>query len=204
LFDRLWPALEAALQVIPAEKTTEISPEILGDGLLREIGDLKTELVSQRDNIRQLLALLTSRPEARLGWALKSLEGVWFNELTQTTYCVRVRGGQFSAVYSYGGVWGATGQYRGKVVGEAVVGRFHWFDGRNDGFFYLRPTGPARLEGGWWMDYDVPPETARNLGLVGESLPGMVHYQWQRTGTVDDFPDWSNAHFERKPRQKPD
>lgn len=193
-FDRSWRTLESRLRLIPGITVTPSS----GGALPAEIEYLKAELGRQSDGIKQLLALLTPKAPSSTPLDLRGLDGIWVNPETHTTYCVQVRGDHFKAVYDYGDTLRATGEYDGAVLGEAIVGRFRWFDDTWSGFFYLRPSGPKRLEGGWWSDEDVPDETATNLGLVSESLPGMARYAWQQISENGAFPKWASGYLDRQ------
>jgi hypothetical protein len=169
---------------------------------LAEINLILNEHKAMLSNLFQALTADRSA-SARLGalTGMDFLEGVWTSENGSHYYC-RIVDGQPYIVYCFEGNSRATGEYFDiRRIGDELLGRFRWFDGRSRGFVWLKIESPDFLHGAWWTEHNVPAHAQNDPALLRTSTgmnPYANPYAWKRQ--VDaSFPAWATAAL-RRPR----
>jgi hypothetical protein len=81
-------------------------------------------------------------------------------------------------LYCYRGDGPPTAEYYDwQRMGNAVSGRFRWFEEKDIfGYSWYQLVEDGVLSGGWWMGCDVPRRSVPKLPHV----PGMVPHNWKR------------------------
>jgi Predicted nucleotide-binding protein containing TIR-like domain len=163
----------------------------------KEIDDLRNQVFEMRVTLSSYAANAqsfvppegTSRRQKKVGVSindLKFLEGTWKGDPSNSTAWCTVSKGKARFLYCYMGDGEPTGEYYDwQRRGDAVIGRFRWFEPPNiSGYAWFEIAGAECLRGGWWMSEDVPQHLVKKLPHV----PGIVPLEWIKiTGAV---PRW--------------
>ena len=109
---------------------------------------------------------------------LKVLLGTWKGKESGSIAWCNLTGGEPRFLYCYAGNRTPTGEYYDwKRIGNALVGKFRWFEEEDiHGYGWFELIGDEQLRGGWWMHDNVPKHLVGKLPHV----PGMVPLEWNK------------------------
>jgi nucleoside 2-deoxyribosyltransferase len=158
------------------------------------VGELREEIRSLKDMVSQAVkawspvvsvpSVAQPRKDEPSADTLKSLEGAWHNEESNTYLYARVVGGELVCPYCYGGDGSLTAVYYGwRRIGEYWFARFRWLARDISGFAFLKQEALDSLVGAWWYDQDMPevpecPEMGSGTPINWKRRIGAVVPAW--------------------------
>ncbi len=170
--------------------------------LIDEIQSLRDTIGSQGEEMRALAAGMTPRAKKQPGRTKKvdkilaSLQGIWKGSPSGSLVCMRMFGGQLRAPYCYGGDSGLTAHYFNfRRVGRTIFARFEWFTDAISGYGMYKIASTDRLEGGWWLDGNVPESVRRGTGMPQGSTIQIAPNTLTRVSRDHAFPNWAEEYF---------
>ena len=126
-------------------------------------------------------------------------EGMWLVSPDGAVACAKIINGKLLIPYSHGNEGKLTGHYYDcHLIGNKLVSRFQRFDSNVGGFLVLA-IGPNRtLQGGWWVDKDIPQAVREDISNLSDSLPRMVRSVWVFMPKEKTHP-WAEKYFQADP-----
>jgi hypothetical protein len=128
--------------------------------------------------------------------AVEPCMGVWFDEISRSTFYARMYDGHLLVPYCYEGNDQLVGvSYNFKRVANTFFARFKWFNQPISGFLYMEVINSDRLQGGWWYSEEIPKELLSDMTLISKDLPRMKKLLGVRRPSSGQDPAWVNSFF---------
>jgi len=90
------------------------------------------------------------------------------------------------------------------LIGETLFWRFEWFNGANSGYGFLKIMSEDKLEGGWWLEEQVPKRIKGDITLISRDIvPGMIPFTWARMKQKTNEPPEIQDYFREKRKSPP-
>jgi eukaryotic-like serine/threonine-protein kinase len=156
-----------------------------------------TKLVQPDDDTTQVDHPTVRRRGSSKLHELRFFEGCWVSSEPRGYYYFCIVGDALRAAYCYRGNDQLTGEmHQVEVVGQSLYARFRWPMTKHlKGFMVMHAQSPQTLIGGWWTEWQVPRDIAKNLSKLNGAIPGMNAVTWQRVDPAPALPAWAKTHF---------
>jgi hypothetical protein len=175
--------------------------------LRAEILSVREQLRNSSQQMKEIAGSITEwhdqlAPKQNDESRIEFLEGVWYDSMSRSIFCGKLVHGELMMPYAYGDASEMTALLFGWfVLGKDLFCRFTWCKQELSGYVHLRTISDTRLEGGWWLEQDVP-QTVRTQDVSKASSwflqrkNDMAPMTLVKTGSIRDFPVWSRRYFE--------
>jgi tetratricopeptide (TPR) repeat protein len=111
-------------------------------------------------------------------YELHNLEGIWIAEQNRSVFCARVVAGELRIPYSYRGYgWLTSEVYDCSIMGNYLLARFRWLDGKFSGTMRLCIESDEQLRGSWLYDR-APDVYPYPISINLRRQPGMAFPKW--------------------------
>lgn len=143
--------------------------------ILSEMSRLRADFASELGRFQSiLLRSAGSRGSGSGELQASDLEGIWQKEDGTGLFDFRIADGGLRVAYCFDGKERLDSHmFDVTVAGRLLVARFAWFGGGLRGHILLNIESANRLQGGWWLDEDVP-RRARNPGWALENASMLL------------------------------
>jgi len=126
---------------------------------------------------------------------LRLFEGAWVSSPSGNRAYSKVVNGQLLIPYSRSEANKLAGHYFNcRITGNKLVCRFERFEPYASGVLFLRLGPNHTLQGGWWLDKNIPKVVQEDISKISENLPGMVRCVWVLMPKAK-VPQWAKEYF---------
>jgi hypothetical protein len=145
---------------------------------------------------RLLIMADKSKPENS---AFLPFEGIWLMSPAGGIACARIVKGELLIPYSKSGEDKLVGHYFDcRIVDDTLFCRFERFDSNAGGILRLTVGPNHTLQGGWWLNKDVPQENREHISKLPNSMPKMIKTVWVFMPKEKTYP-WAEKYFQADP-----
>lgn len=125
----------------------------------------------------------------------KFFEGAWSSKIINTTHYARVVNNNLCAIYCFDEkLWQRGVFYDARLIYDRLIFRFKWLDKSYSGVGYLKVDTINILNGGWWLNKDIPGGIAEDISTINDSVPNMRKWIFMREENAI-VPFWAEQYF---------
>ena len=141
------------------------------------------------------------KQEQDQGDLLRLFEGVWLGQSGNIAYAKMVEG-QLLIPYSRSEESKLAGHYFNcNLISNKLVCRFERFEPYYPGVLFLKLGSNHTLQGGLWLNENLPQEFQKDISLIPDDFPKMVRCVWIRMPKAK-IPAWVKEYYAKDSSKK--